>query len=132
MRRQLDQYGQLVGLVIGRFNEGSEDIHTLIEKMADSRVDHMGRLNGRELSEQEKGVVVGQLRRQLSTAAIRAASSCLLDRMHQCGEGAALASRRREVNLQLEERMRKEREVQWLARVRGGQIVKKGSFLVDS
>ena len=80
------------------------------------------------MSDQERGVVVGQLRRQLSTASIRAASQCLLDRMHQCGEGAALAAKRREVNLVLEERMRGERELQWLAKLRGGQVVRKGQF----
>ena len=68
-------------------------------------------------------MIVGQLRRQLSTVCIRAASQCLLDRMHQCGDGAALAARRREMNLVLEERMRVEREVQWLSKLRGGQVV---------
>ena len=46
-----------------------------------------------QVSFQEKGVVVGQLRRQLSTASIRAASMCLLDRMHQCGEKGSLGSK---------------------------------------
>ena len=82
------------------------------------------------MSEQERGVIVGQLRRQLSTASVRAGSQCLLDRMHQCGEGAALASRRREYCHLLEERMREERELQWLSKLRGGQIVRKGHFMV--
>ena len=99
--------------------------------MAISRVDLLARRDGRELSDQEKGVVVGQLRRQLSTAALRASSNCLLDRMHQCGEGASLAAKRREVNVQLEERMSREREIKWLAKLRGGQVIQKGSFLVD-
>ena len=131
VRRRLDQFGDLVGLVVGRFNEGSKDVHELLEKMAVSRVDLLARRDGRELSDQEKGVVVGQLRRQLSTAALRAASNCLLDRMHQCGEGASLAAKRREVNVLLEERMSREREIQWLAKLRGGQVIQRGSFLVD-
>ena len=89
-----------------QFNKVSDDTHMLIEKMADSRVALVSRKEGRGMSDNERGVVVGQLRRQLSTASIRAASQCLLDRMHQCGEGAALASKRREVNFALEERMR--------------------------
>ena len=75
--------------------------------------------------------MVGQLRRQLSTASIRAASLCLLDRVHQCGEGAALAAKRREINLVLEERMKGERELQWLAKLKGGQIIQKGQFFSD-
>ena len=131
IRRRLDQYGELVGLVVGQFNEVSDDTHMLIEQLAESRVDVMVRREGRQLSEQEKGLVVGQLRRQLSTASVRAASLCLLDRMHQCGEGAALAAKRREVHWHLEERMRAEREVQWLAKVRGGQVIRKGQFMTD-
>ena len=57
------------------------------------------------MSDQERGVVVGQLRRQLSTASIKAASLCLLDRMNQCGVGAALAAKRPEIILVLEDRM---------------------------
>ena len=48
--------------------------------------------------------------------------------MHQCGEGAVLTAKRREVNLVLEERMKGERELQWLAKVRRGQVVRKGQF----
>ena len=89
------------------------------------------RREGKLLSEQERGGVVGQLRRQLSTVSIRAASNCLLDRMHQCGEGASLAAKRREVSTFLEERMNEERQVQWLAKLRGGQLVQKGRFLIS-
>ena len=91
----------------------------------------VARREGNLLSEQERGVVVGQLRRQLSTVSIIAASNCLLDRMHQCGEGASLAAKRREVSTFLEERMKEERQVQWLAKLRGGQLVQKGRFLIS-
>ena len=118
-------------MVVGRFNEVSNDLNNLVEKKAESRVNLVARRDGRQLSDNEKGVVVGQLRRRLSTAAIRAGSNCLLDRMHQCGQGAQLAAKRREGSSWLEEAMKKEREVQWLAKVRGGQLVQKGRFLVS-
>ena len=91
----------------------------------------VGRRDDRQLSDHGKGVVVGQLRRQLSTASIRAASNCLLDRMHQCGQGAQMAAKRREGSAWLEEVMKNEREVQWLAKLRGGKLVQKGRFLVS-
>ena len=94
VRRKLDQFGDLLGLVVGRFNEVSNDVNNLIDIMADSRVKMMARRDGRQISDKEKGVVVGQLRRQLSTASIRAASNCLLDRMHQCGQGASMVAKR--------------------------------------
>ena len=131
VRRKLDQFGDLVGLVVGRFNEVSNDLSNLVENMAESRVNLVARRDGRQLSDNEKGVVVGQLRRRLSTAAIRAGSNCLLDRMHQCGQGAQLAAKRREGASWLEEAMKQEREVQWLAKIRGGQLVQKGRFLVS-
>ena len=131
MRRKLDQFGDLLGLVVGRFNEVSNDISNLLQSMAESRVNMVAGRDGRQLSDHEQGVVVGQLRRQLSTASIRAASNCLLDRMHQCGQGAQMAAKRREGAAWLEEVMKSEREVQWLAKLRGGQLVQKGRFLVS-
>ena len=113
VRRQLDQFGELVGLVVGQFNEISNDTHQLIDEMAKSRVEKVARLEGRQISGHEKGLVVGQIRRQLST---------------KCGDGAALAAKRREVNLREEEHMRREREIQWICRTRGGPIIRKGQF----
>ena len=99
-------------MVVGRFNEVSNDLNNLVENMAESRVNLVARRDGRQLSDNEKGVVAGQLRRRLSTAAIRAGINCILDRMHQCGQGAQLAAKRREGTSWLEEAMKKEREVQ--------------------
>ena len=49
-------------MVVGRFNEVSNDLNNLVEKMAESRVNLVARRDGRQLSDNEK-VVVGQLRR---------------------------------------------------------------------
>ena len=40
--RRLDSYGQLQGLVIGAFQEGSKDIHALLDVLADSQLRAMG------------------------------------------------------------------------------------------
>ena len=131
VQRRLEEYGDLVGLVFGMFGEGSNDVHTLIETMATSRESMVARLEGRQMSDARKGMVVGQLRRMLSMTAVRANFDCLLSRMHQVGEGAAMGSRRREINVLQEERMRKERECQWLSMVRGGPLIRKGNFFRD-
>ena len=70
VRTKLDEFGDLMGLVVGRFNEVSNDVNNLIESMAGSRAALVARREGRHLSDQEKGLVVGQLRRQLSTVSI--------------------------------------------------------------
>ena len=124
----MDQFGELVGLVVGQFNDISNDTHQLIDEMAKSRVEKVARLEGRQISGHEKGQEVGQIRRQLSTTSIRSANMCLLNRVNQCGDGAALAAKRREVNLREEEHMRREREIQWICQTRGGPIIRKGQF----
>ena len=100
----------------------------LLDMMADMRVSKVARMEGRSRSDEEKGLIVGQLRRQLSTASLRAAMSCLLDRMHQCGEGGSLAAKRRETNHREEIFMRNDREKYWVARVRGAPVRKIGHF----
>ena len=42
-----------------------------------------------------------------------------------------MVAKRREVSHWMEEVMKQEREVQWLAKLRGGQLVQKGRFLVQ-
>ena len=38
IRRQLDRYGDLITIVVGKFNELSEGGHKLLEAVAESRV----------------------------------------------------------------------------------------------
>ena len=76
----------------------------------------------------EKGVIVGELRRQLSVVNLRASMACLLERLEQAGEGGRLATRRQEGILWEEERMR-ERELIWAARVRGQALLQPGRIL---
>ena len=67
----------------------------------------------------------------LSTVNFRAQTQCLLTRMSQVGEGVGQAAKRRQWAAAEEERMRKERMAQWLGRVRGRNIVRRGQFLLD-
>ena len=55
----------------------------------------------------------------ISTASVRAQAQCLLTRMSNVGEGVGQAAKRRHWAAAQEERMRKERQAQWLGRVRG-------------
>ena len=100
--------------------------------MAASRVAKLARASGiqRGRHEVEKGIAQGQLRRWLSTASLRASMACMLDRVHQIGEGAALISKRREMTLALEERMERERETQWLSKLRGRNVLRKGHIFL--
>ena len=44
-------FGDLLGMVVGRFNEVYNDPNKVIEKMAESRVNMVARRDGRQLSD---------------------------------------------------------------------------------
>ena len=131
VENKLLQYGDLQGFVVGAFGEGSEDLHKFMQVLAESKVTAMGLARGRQGTEVEMGIVVGQVRRMLSTVNVRAQAQCLLTGMSQVGEGVGQAAKRRQWAAAEEERMRKERMAQWLGRVRGRNIVRRGQFLLD-
>ena len=80
--------------------------------------------------ESEKGIIQGELRRQLSVVNLRASMSCMLERLQQCGEGGRLRNRRQEWRVREEERMREEREMQWATRMVGRSLLQPGRILV--
>ena len=133
VRRRLDQFGELIGLVSGLFNEASLDTLMLLDVMATSRVEKLARASGLTSPEQaaEKGRVQGELRVRLATCSLRAGTACMLDRTHQIGDTAGLCSKRREVAWAMEEAMRQQREAQFLARVRGRHILRRGHIKMD-
>ena len=76
-------------------------------------------------------MLVGQIRRMLSTVNVRAQAQCLLTRMNSIGEGVSQAAKRRKWAAIEEEKMRKERLIQWESRVRGRNIVRRGEFMLE-
>ena len=124
------QYGEVVGLVVGAFGEASEDVHELIQRLAESKVKSMGLRLGRETSDEEVGHAVGQIRRTLSTTFVRAQAQCLLSRMDHVGNGFALAAKRRQWAAKEDIKMRQEKQAQWIGRMRGSNLVRRGQFLL--
>ena len=132
LRRRLDQFGELIGIVSGIFNEASSDSLMLMDVMASARVDKVARATGLSSAQQavEKGRVQGELRLQFSLSSLRAGMACMLDRCHQIGDTANLCSKRREVAWNTEEAMRRQREAQHLARTRGHHILRRGHIMI--
>ena len=89
VERRLDEFGEIQGLCFGAFGEASQDVHDFIQTMAESRLKFQVESEGRPggSSNQELGLIVGQIRRTLSMAAIKAQVECLLGRIHQAGPG---------------------------------------------
>ena len=131
VRRRLDLLGELITVVVGKHNELSEGGHMLLDAMASSRAALVERRTGIASQDvkAEKGIIQGELRRQLSVVNLRASMSCMLDRLHQCGEGGRLRNRRQEWRVREEERMREEREMQWATRIRGRTLLQPGRIL---
>ena len=120
-----------MGLVFGAFGEASEDVHELVQILAGSRLRAVGLQRGREGSAGEMAVIVGQIRRQLSVAAVSSQAECLLDRLHQVGPGVGQANRRRAWQKAEDARMDRDRRAHFLGRVRGTNVVRRGRFLLN-
>ena len=89
--KSIELYPWYITLVVGKYNELSEGGHMLLDAMASSRAAMVERRTGMASHEakMEKGVIQGELRRQLSVVNLRASMACMLDRLHQCGEGGS-------------------------------------------
>ena len=117
----------LVTLCWGGYGEGSSGVHDLVPLLAACRVRTLA-LRGEPPSPQQMGLEVTNIRRRLSTAAVRAANTTLLARMSQVGEGSGLASKRREWQRREERQMEHSREADWLLHTTGRAIVRRGRF----
>ena len=130
VERCLEGYGELQGLVVGAWGEGSEDLHNLVQVIAETRVKSVALATGQIGSESEMGNIVGQVRRKLSVACVRANMTCLLSRLSLIGEASKQASKRRQQQAWLEDNMRRERQAQWIGRIKHHGIFHRGAFFL--
>ena len=128
LMRRLEGFGQILTWVIGAFQEGSRDLHDLIELLADTKVAMMGLARGREASDREKAQILSCYRRTLSTTAARASSGCLLARASKTGEASRNAAKRRAWAIRESERLKLERKSHWNAHVQSRGITR-GEFV---
>ena len=117
-------------MVVGSFQEGSKDLHALLETMADSKLRSRGLARGREGTEQERSVILSNLRRELSTAAAKSNSSCLMGRVARLGEGHRRAAKRRLLVRREEERREESSRAHWRANIGGRGIIRSGGEFV--
>ena len=67
-------------------------------------------------------LIIGQIRRRLSTAFIRAVSLCTLNRISNVGPGSLSAAKRREWAIREENLMKNERRAHWNAFIENPSI----------
>ena len=132
LERRLRGYGKLQCLVMGAFQEGSKDLHALLEVLADSKLKMKGLARGREGSEWERSSIMTDLRRELSLAGAKAYSACLLGRVARVGEEHRQAARRRAWVKREDERREDESRAHWVANVqRMGFFRGRGNFVTN-
>ena len=128
--RRLEGYGKLLCLVMGTFQEGSKDLHSLLDIIADSKIKARGLARGREGTEQERSVILMNLRGELSTAGARSQSACLLGRVARMGEGHRLAAKRRQWVMREDELRQETNRAHWLTNIRGRGIIRGGGEFI--
>ena len=126
--RRLEGHGQLLTWVMGAWQEGSKDLHDLLDMLADNKVAVLGLVRGREASDHERAQILSGYRRTLSTTAARASSGCLLGRLAKVGEAHRAAARRRAWALREGERLQEERRSHWRAHLQGRGVLR-GEFV---
>ena len=126
--RKLESYPPVLDLVFGAFGETSDGAKKLLENLAESRLQSQGLRSGSPEANKELALVTSYLRRRLSSAVMQANVKCLLERLLLVGEGQGQAGKRRQWARREEERARLDREAQWLERVTGKNLSRRGDF----
>ena len=101
VERRLLGFPPLIKLVMGPNAECSEDMHELLNSMAESKTKYQCRMKGEVESEWKIASNLTYLGRQLSVCGVRAVADSLLCRLQQAGpagRGAAAAKRRAEAS----------------------------------
>ena len=121
-------FGRLQVLVIGAWQEGSQDVHQLLELLADTKVKGLGLGLGRELSSRERANHLANYRQILSVASAKAVSGCLLGRVARFGPAHRAAAKRRAWVRRETQRLDAERVAHWRANVMGRGL-ERGQFV---
>ena len=118
----------MLDLVFGAYGETSDGVKKLLDQLADSQLQSQGLRSGSPEANKELALVTSYLRRRLSSAVMQANIKCLLERLLLVGEGQGQAGKRRQWARREEERARLDREAQWLERVTGKNLSRRGDF----
>ena len=122
LEQRLQGFGEIQCIVAGQYGEVSQHTHDLLRKLASCKATHISQLEGRAVSDQEKSIILQQLRRRLSVSIITEQSKCLLSRLNHMSPHAREAAQRRSNAKSQEEALRKDREYHFEAYIRGKRL----------
>lgn len=135
VERRLQQYGEVHGWCFGAWGEASTAVHSLVQRVAESRVDMADtqpayQRQGRSRLAEKAGLVA-YVRRSLSVTVVREQARFLLGRLRLLGDGTAEAARRRERAERLEAAAVRERRAQAVSMRQGRNIMRQGFGLLN-
>ena len=116
---------QLVGeaglqcLVVGRWSEGSQHLHNLVQGLAEARALHLARTTGVPATDGALSTITASYRRILSCTMVKANETCLLARLGHMDAGARGAAGRRAATVREEQLTRAETAAHFAAYIRG-------------
>ena len=135
VENRLNSYGRVKGWVFGAWGECSDEVHTMVQKVAEAKVQRAATLPGRHLlfksREAQLAGEVAFVRRRLSFTSVQQQARLLLDRLQLLGEGAGEAARRREWAEQASRAEARERRAQLVCLQQGRNIRRSGFGYVD-
>ena len=132
VERKLLTFGNVTGWVFGAWGEAREDVHTLVHKISEARVEVEQTLPGQQQGplrtrEARMASVVGYVRR----STVQQQARLLLSRLQLLGPGEADAARRRGWALRLDQQSARERRAQAVCLRQGHNIVRRGFGMMD-
>ena len=122
VEQRLQGFGELLCLAFGIYGDVSQHYHDLLKRLVVSKAAHIAQIEGRGVSESEKGLILHQLRRRLSVSIITAQSSCMLQRLHHMSPGAKDAAKRRSSAKQRAEQNSLDARAHFEANIRGRRL----------
>ena len=122
LQQRLQSFGDLLCLVAGQYGDVSQDLHELLKSLATSKAAHISQMEGRPVSDSERGLLLHQIRRRLSVSIVTSQSSCLLSRLHHTAPGAKEAAKRRAAAKGRESLAQMDQRAHFEAHVRGRRL----------
>ena len=132
VQQKLASHGEVEGWVFGVWGEASDEVHTLIHRMAEARLlvaDQQPRRRKVQSIEAERAHLVGSLRQQISLVAVRANARLLINRVEShVGPGSVEAANRRQLVAAGDRQQKALRRAAALSLSQGRSLIRRGQF----
>ena len=132
---RLNSFGRVRGWVFGAWGESSEEVHGMVQRLAEAKVTRAATLPGHHPLFQSRAAQlssqVAYMRRKLSFTAVQSQARLLLDRLQLLGDGSNEAARRRDRVMETRRAEARERRAQHVCLLQGRAIRRSGFALLE-